>query len=336
MRRALVLLLLLMVAAGLFADDALVLPRGVLRTYLTGAYAFFNKEYDADAEKVDPTGFDSLSAINLGGAFEFGVIDWISAAVQWAPGWSVWSATKNGTIVFPGLDNANLTANGPYNIFAGAKVQIVGPKAPVASEKIRFAAATGVKIPLKRPDADFWSDQFTAGTTGDTWLGAYNDKPLWGIGARGYFDYVLNELFYFNLYSEFIYYLGTVKRQELSVEDWIQVNLAAQPNSDVSIGYDLTLEAEPHFEMMFGEGLRLGVALPVTFTMSPELKYDDAAQADTNSYGLSISPNVSLFLMKFYIPLEFKLGYTLPLVGKNVYATNTLVLQVKVYLRFYE
>jgi hypothetical protein len=193
-----------------------------------------------------------------------------------------------------------------------------------------------VKIPLKRPDADFWSDQFTAATGSDTWLGAYNDKPLWGIGARGYFDYVLNELFYFNLYSEFIYYLGTAKREELGVEDWAAVNVFLQPNSDVSVGYDLTLEAEPHFEMMFGEGLRLGVGLPVTFTMSPELKYDDAAVADTNSYGLSISPNVSLFLMKFYIPLEFKLGYTLPLVGKNVYATNTLVLQVKVYLRFYE
>ena len=88
--------------------------------------------------------------------------------------------------------------------------------------------------------------------------------------------------------------------------------------------------------MMFGEGLRLGIGLPFTFSMSPELKVDDVAQADTNSYSLSISPNASLFLMKFFIPMEFKIGYTLPLVGKNAYATNTLVLQVKVYLRFYE
>jgi hypothetical protein len=336
MKRVLVLLLLLLVAAGLFADDALVLPRGVMRTYITGAYAFFNKVYNIDAEKVDPSGYDSLNAVNLGGAVEFGVIDWISAAIQWAPGWTVWSATKNGAVVAPGLDYANLTVNGPYDVFAGAKIQIVGSKAPVASQKIRLAVAPGVKIPVMQPDAAYWSDQFTAATTGDTWLGAYNDKPLWGLGARAYFDYVLNKMFYINLYSEFIYYLGTAKRETLGAEDWIQVNLAAQPNSDVSLGYDLTLELEPHFEMMFGEGLRLGAGLPVTFTQSPELKFDDVAQADTDSYLLAVGPNVSLFLLKSFIPVEFKLGYTLPLLGKNNFATNTLVLQVKLYMRFYK
>ncbi len=88
--------------------------------------------------------------------------------------------------------------------------------------------------------------------------------------------------------------------------------------------------------MMFGEGLRLGAGLPVTFTMSPELKVDDVAQADTNSYLLTVSPNVSLFLLKSFIPMEFKLGYTLPLLGKNNFASNSLVLQVKLYLRFYK
>ncbi len=199
MKRVLVLLLLLLVSSGLFADDALVLPRGVLRTYITGAYAFFNKEYDDTATRVDPTGFDSLSALNLGGAVEFGVIDWISAAVQWAPGWTVWSATENGT---PPYDK--LLVNGPYNVFAGAKIQIIGPKAPVANEKIRLAAAAGVKIPANKPDAAYWVEQATAMGTGGEWVASFNDKPLWGLGARGYFDYVLNDMFYINLYSEFI------------------------------------------------------------------------------------------------------------------------------------
>ena len=60
------------------------------------------------------------------------------------------------------------------------------------------------------------------------------------------------------------------------------------------------------------------------------------AQADTDSYLLSVSPNVSLFLTKFVIPMEIKLGYTLPLVGKNAQAVNTVVLQLKAYLRFYK
>jgi len=331
MKKWLVLVLLLALAAAVFADDALVLPKGVLRTYLTGAYAFASEEWKT-GDKVDIAGFDTLSAINLGGAAEFGVIDWISAAVQWAPGWNVWSATENGT---PPYDK--LQVNGPYNVFAGAKIQIIGPNAPVANEVIRLAAATGVKIPVKAADAAYWADQFAAGLGGGgkDWVSSYNDKPLWGLGARAYFDYVLNKMFYFNLYSEFIYYLGTAKRNEIGVADWYAVLLGA-PNSDVSVGYDLTLEAEPHFETMFGNGMRLGVSLPVTFSMSPELKYNDVAQSDTDSYLLSVSPNVSLFLTKFVIPTEIKVGYTLPLVGKNANATNTVVVQLKTYLRFYK
>jgi hypothetical protein len=335
MKRIVVGVLLLVLAVAVFADDALVLPKGVLRTYLTGAYAFASQEWDDTGEKVELSlsGFDSLNAINLGGAVEFGVIDWISAAVQWAPGWNVWSATENGT---PPYDK--LQVNGPYNIFAGAKIQVIGPKAPVASEKIRLAAAAGAKIPVNAPDAAYWADQFAAGLGGGgtDWVSSYNDKPLWGLGARGYFDYVPNKMFYFNLYSEFIYYLGTAKRDTLSVADWAAVNVGPAPNSDVTLGYDLTLEAEPHFQVMFGDSLQLGAGLPVTFTMSPEIKYDEVAQADTDSYLLSVSPNVSLFLIGIRPPIEFKLGYTLPLVGKNANATNMLVLQLKIYLRFYE
>jgi hypothetical protein len=331
MKKILIGVLLLALAAAVFADDALVLPKGVLRVYLTGAYAFFNQAFDVDGEKADPAGYDALNAINLGGAIEFGVLDWISAAVQWAPGWTIWSATDNGTIVAPGIDYANLTANGPYNIFAGAKVQIIGPDAPVKNERIRLAAATGVKIPVNAADPDYWSDQITAATTGEEWAGVYPDKPLWGLGARGYFDVVLNDMFYVNLYSEFIYYIGTVKREALGVSDWAAVNLLFQPNSDVSVGYDLTVEAEPHFQTTFGNGIRLGAGVPVTFSQSPELKYGDTAQADTDYYLLSISPNVSLFLTKFVLPIEFKLGYTLPLVGKNANAMNTVVFQIKAY-----
>ena len=57
----------------------------------------------------------------LEGAIEFGVTDWMSAAVQWAPGWNVWSEFDN-----PGIwldDNAG--TNGPFDVFAGAKIQVL-------------------------------------------------------------------------------------------------------------------------------------------------------------------------------------------------------------------
>jgi hypothetical protein len=138
-------------------------------------------------------------------------------------------------------------------------------------------------------------------------------------------------MFYVNLYSELIYYIGTVKREALGVSDWVAVNVFMAPNSDVSVGYDLTVEAEPHFHTAFGNGIQLSAGVPVTFSLSPELKYDGTAQADTDYYLLSISPNVSLFLTKFVLPIEFKLGYTLPLVGKNANAMNTVVFQIKAY-----
>ena len=329
MKKLVVGVLLLALAAAVFADDALVLPKGVLRTYFTGAYAFFDQEWDSTGEKVDVAGFDSLSLINVGGAVEFGVIDWISAAVQWAPGWNVWSTTENGT---PPYDR--LLANGSFDIFAGAKIQVIGPKAPVASEKIRLAAAPGVKIPLPPPDWEQERANQTSGT--ENFIAESLDKHVLGLGLRAYFDYVLSKMFYLNLYSEFIYYPVADKRENVSLTDWTLVNVALQSNYDVEFGYDLTLEAEPHFEMMFGNGMRLGVGVPITYTMSPEIVRDGTAVADTDSYLLSVSPNVSLFLTKFFIPTEIKVGYTLPLVGKNANATNTVVVQLKTYLRFYK
>jgi hypothetical protein len=330
MKKILVFVLLVTVAALSFADDALVLPKGVLRTYITGAYAFANQGWDENGDKEDLTdatfGDISNRLFNVGGAVEFGVIDWISAAVQWAPGWNVWSALPDANAP---ADKA--TANGPADIFAGAKIQIVGENAPVANETLRVAFAPGVKIPLPGPD---FADENTSAGAGDAWIIQTPDKHVLGLGGRAYFDYVVNEMIYVNLYSEFIYYTGTVKREDKSYADWVAVNLFAQPNADVSFGYDLTIEAEPHFEMMMG-GSRLGIGLPVTFNMTPELEFDDAAQADTDSYLLSVSPNVSLFLMKFFIPIEFKVGYTLPLVGKNADARNIIVFQVKSYLKFY-
>jgi hypothetical protein len=327
MKRALVLLLLLLVAAGLFADDALVLPKGVLRTYITGAFAFATSAWDENADTQDLAATDaSYRVVNLGAAVEFGVTDWLSAAVQWAPGWNVWSDLYQQTTA--PMDKA--TVNGPYDIFAGAKIQIIGEKAPVAMEKIRLAVAPGVKIPLPAPD---WQKQTDKATAGDPWILMTPDKHTLGVGARAYFDFVVNSMIYLNLYSEFIYFPMAVKLDTVSWPDWFAVQLGA-PNSDVAYGYDLTLEAEPHFEIMIMEGTRLGIGVPVTFTMTPELKVDDVAVPDSDSHLLTVTPNVSLFLMNSPIPLEFKIGYTLPLLGKNADATNILVLQVKTYLKF--
>ena len=104
-------------------------------------------------------------------------------------------------------------------------------------------------------------------------------------------------------------------------------------DAEIEYGYDLTLEVEPHFEKMIADGFRLGIGVPATLTMSPETKEDGTGQ-DDESYLLTVGPNVSLFLMNFFIPTELKVGYTLPLLGKNDDALNTIVFQVKTYMKF--
>jgi hypothetical protein len=317
MKKIVVLLLLIAVASLTFADDALVLPKGVLRVYVTGAYGFATSTFDQDAKKQDISGLnEGYKFINLGGAIEFGVTDWVSAAVQWAPGWNIWSEFDNPTLLLD--DNARI--NGPFDIFAGAKIQVIGKQGLMPNEMIRLAFAPGVKIALPDPD---WSEQANNKADGDPWKAQSVDKHAWGFGARAYFDYVLNQMIYFNLYSEFIYFLK---------KDYDDTDLYGGFGTDAEFeyGYDLTLEAEPHFETMVADGLRLGIAVPATITMSPEVKIDGVGQDDA-SYLFSVGPNVSLFLMNFFIPMELKLGYTLPLLGKNADAVNTVVFQLKVY-----
>ena len=327
MKRILILLLLLAVASFAFADDALVLPKGVLRTYITGAYGFVTSAFDPDGDKVDVVDtlplplYEGYKAINLGGAIEFGLTDWMSAAVQWAPGWNIWSEFDNPQI-FPD-DNARV--NGPFDVFAGAKIQVLGEKGLVANDTIRVAFAPGVKIALPDPD---WQKQFDNRAAGDPWILKGVDKHAWGLGGRAYFDYVLNKMFYVNLYGEFIYFL------KKDYDDTTLLGPLLGTAAEIEYGYDLTLEAEPHFEMMFGDGLRLGIGVPATFIMSPTEKQDGADVPDSESYLFSVGPNVSLFLMKFVVPMELKIGYTLPLFGMNADAVNTIVFQVKTYMKF--
>ena len=331
MKKLIIFVLLMSVALSAFADDALVLPKGVFRTYVTGAFGFATSEWDENGDKQDlllVTDDGSFRLLNVGAAIEFGVTDWISAAVQWAPGWNVWSSFYNATTV--PFDKATL--NGPSDIFAGAKIQVIGENAPVASEIVRLAAAPGVKIPLPSPD---WQKQDNNIANNKSWILAAADKHALGVGARAYFDYVLNEMIYINLYGEFIYFPVTVKIDTQDYFSWAFVQATLIPNYDVDYGYDLTLEAEPHFEIMLMDGIRLGVGVPLTFTMSPEVKYNDTAQADTDSHLLAVGPNVSIFLMNSPVPIEFKAGFTLPLLGKNSYATNVVLLQVKTYLKFW-
>lgn len=306
-KKILVALVLAALVLPVFADDALMLPKGVIRTRIVPSYAFANKGFDADGESVDLD--ETAQFFNLGAAVEYGATDWLTAALQWAPGYNVWSD--------PGLPAPfdKGTANGAFDLFAGAKVLILGDTGFVPNETMRFAAALGVKIPMPGADFDKEYDNMLAG---DPFIAADPDKHAFGMGGRLYFDYIINSDMFVNLYNETIYYfpredvetlIGTVDEQKY--------------------GMDITFEAEFHYAMAVAEALKLNLGLPVRYVMTTESE----SGADDDKYTFSLNPTVGVFFTG-KVPFEVSVAYNIPLMGNNDYAMNTLTFQIKNYLKF--
>jgi hypothetical protein len=322
MKKILILLLLCAFVVPVFADDALVLPKGVMRFYIVPAFSMANDEFDENGDKIgEVEDIESIKLMTVGAAVEYGVTDWISVAVQWTPGWSVWSELEEGTL----FEKGKLT--GPFDIFAGAKVQLIGPKAPVANDTMRFCLAPGVKIPL--PAGIDSLEEATKFGTSEEFILTNTDKHVLGLGGRAYFDYLLTEDFFINLYSELIYYPTEANSDDGGAQEFLSYG----PDAEIAYGYDLTLEVEPSFWPWVAEGMQLKLGVPVTYTASPEIEVDGVGQDDA-SYVLSVAPSVALFTTVLPMPIEVKASYSLPLMGKEAFATNTIIVQLKGFLKF--
>ncbi|MDR2028012.1 MAG: hypothetical protein LBP93_00590 [Treponema sp.] len=307
-----------------FAEDAKVMPARMGRVYLAPSFSFANKAWDAEGDKQDLTdGNKAIKMFNLGFAVEYGIIDWITGAIQWAPGWNAWSDVDYTLNMGP-LGNKELDANlkGFGDIFVGAKIQIIGADAPVKNSSVRLAIGPGVKIPL--PGPDFTEEQAKIMNDEAVTVGKI-DKHTFGFGARTYFDYVINDMFSVSAYNEFIYYPLKVKGKNHGI--------GTPAEADVAYGFDLTFELEPHFDKTFGNGLLFHAGLPVNYKFTPDIKIDGTTQDDSATQVLSLKPNASIFLTQLPLPLQFQLAYTVPLWGKNTNATNSLVFQIRAYFK---
>jgi hypothetical protein len=314
MKKLVVLALLAAMTLPLIADDASVLPTRTLRLSVVPMYSTCTQNYNKDGNLVDIIHHDRLTTGNLGFELEYGISNWISADLQWTPGVNLYSK-----VVSDIYKNENMY--GFYDLAAVAKIQIVGEKAPVRSRTIRFTLAPGLKIPMPEPD---WQEQFKAKNNHDDYTWTSVDKHAFGIVGRLYVDYVLNKIFFLNLYSEYIYFFERKSANEGP----------APTTYDLAYGYALTLEAEPHFEFLLNKGLKLGLSLPANYIMGPDVLVNGDVRTNSAYYFLKLSPTASLSLMKSFIPLEFKAGYSLPLVGEQVHATSSIILEVKASIKF--
>ncbi|HRY54598.1 MAG TPA: hypothetical protein P5142_08260 [Spirochaetia bacterium] len=320
MRKTLILVAVIaaMLPPALFADNAEVMPKRVLRTYYIGSYSFGDQAYDSEGDKVDT---NEAKAATFSFAAEYGVSDWISAAVQWTPAWTFWSEIEEG-----GTVPAKANANGLYDIFMGAKFQIVGPLAPIPSEKYRFCAAGGFKVPA--PDKD-WTEEYQSILDGEDATVSATDRHALGIGMRLYFDYVLAENLYFNLYSEYIRYL---ERKDVLTSPTPEASEAAA-EADIDYGHSLVLEFEPHYKVPLAGESSLELKLQLTYTSWPETEKDGVGVDGSEGYSLKLTPSSSYFFFLGPLPFEASLGCGLSLAGKNDSAMTTLTAQLISYIK---
>jgi hypothetical protein len=335
MKKIAILLVLCFLGGTMFlsADDASVLPARVGRVYLTPTFAFANGGYDTDgAYKSYGDGEGTMRGFLLGAALEYGILDWISAAVQWTPGWMAASDVDTE------LGDSDVNINGVTDLFIGGKFQIVGEKAPVQTSMFRWSLATGIKVPFPGPD---YEEQAKNAGKGNAVTAANQDRHVLGLGVRSYFDYVVNENFYLDLYGEFIGYPVKGKLSESGLTEYgiIQNLKGAQIeySDEVDYGFDLTLELEPVYSLPLAQGVRFTAGLPLTYQFSPAKKYDiniSVSELDEDSsHALNLKPSVAFFFTDFLLPTELKLNYSAPIAGNNKMATHSLTLQIKVYFR---
>jgi hypothetical protein len=322
MKKLLVVLLFAALVLPIFADDAKVLPTGVLRITTAPSFASSSKTFDSDGKLQDSNAF---WANNLGLAFEYGINDWVSGALQWAPGWTYASHIS-------GTNDANM--NGVYDLFAGAKFQIFGEKGLVQNDTIRFAVAPGFKIPYAGPN---YKDQLKNEQKGDAYTAVNLDQHVLGIGGRGYFDYVFTKYFYLNFFTEYIDYPIKGKYEDSSLTNYgtaqyYKAHGLSAP-SKVDYGYDFTFETEPTFLYPVYDWVSLGGSLMVDYKYSPALKVDGTSVADSASTSWTMTPTLEAFFTTAF-PVDLKLTYLVPLAGKNTSQVSAFAIQVKTFVKF--
>ena len=331
---SLALVIVILAALPLAADDGSVLPAGVFRARAVPVYAWVPGSYD-NGGTYSATSAGTITVPDLGFALEYGITDWITAGLQWAPGVNIGSSIP----MAGGAAAGNL--DGPANLFAGVMVQIVGPKAPVVSDVVRVSVAPGVKIPLAG-SVDY-AAQFQNYMTGKAFIAEYPDIETLGIGGRAWLDYIINKSFFLDVYMQFIDYPGTVALKDSSLTGYgtyagfAQNGIAFNPS--VNYGYTLRFEIDPHYNTDIADGINLAVNCAFRYDGTPAETWSQSSPVpgyapSPSSTFFSANPSLDVFFYKSPVPFELDLDYGQPIAGTNTTQDYSIDMQIKVYFKF--
>jgi hypothetical protein len=238
---------------------------------------------------------DKSAALGWGIGLEYGVTDWLNLQALWNPGF--WGSV--------GRDNF-----GPFSdMFFGVKALLLGDNALIPILPfMRLSTALGLKMPvlpaLYHPPEDSKEP----------------DLRLWGSVLRAYCDLIPSKYFYFNFYVEGVYYPSQWSDNPAFKSDVVEHPL------------DLTGEIEARFEVPLegrGSGLTLKGGAFGRYYYAPFMNSADKNVSD--QYGLCAGGHFDLFFTNLANPVEISIGYTAPILGRNINPIHRVSLTFRVY-----
>jgi len=244
----------MLVCYGLFAQDARVMPAGTGRFNIMPSFSFATGERDAGGN-FERFGSVQERLFNLGFGADLGVLDWLTVSAHWFPGWVARS-------------DENTVTNNVSELFVGAKIQLLGEKAPFTSGEFRFAVNPGVYVPLI-------TDQAFAFVT------------------RFYFDWIFNRNFFVSLTNETMIFPGN---QDFADAGPDFAHIRGNANYSLRFGLGSTFTAP------ITEGIDLTVGLPASYRYLPYPQHSLGVNPHVSFFFRNTALPLELKL-QYYFPL---------------------------------
>ncbi|MDR1126708.1 MAG: hypothetical protein LBL06_01120 [Treponema sp.] len=207
----LIIVMVLVLTATVYTEDATVLPAKTLHVDADASTGFVSKGWNEHSERVNTP---SATIVGATIGVSYGFTEWFTAAFDWSPGVTDTDLTS--------IDVGN-DGNSAEEIYEGlgdfalkGRFQVVGHNAPIPSERFRVRVTPSVVIPFP-------------GIDDKDALGAHT----WGVGGDVSFDTLIADNFFVNIFSEV--YLFPLRNQSKTNNQW-EFSLEASPHYAVTIG----------------------------------------------------------------------------------------------------